>query len=409
MFENNDNMNDFDLMMKSVLEEGREEVPAGVWDRVSEGLDRIDASRKKPVLIWFRRAGIASVAAAAAIVAGVLLNHSGNDGLVPDAGDSGLVAVVEPEVTEAVIDDPEATVEEKAASSAILLAEVKNTSVDRQAAEIPETALDFMETQTGESTEAVSHEAAAGQQEKVKVEVEEPEIEEPVYFPEDWGEEQENFRPRTSIVLSGLAGTNSAQVQNRIGPQKAPVVTPAPDRTGIKETSTKSTYGIPVSAGVGVKVALSPRWSVGTGVNYTMLTRRFYGKYTQVNPSGAIELAVSSDIRNTQHYVGVPVNAYFNIIEQDRVSLYAYGGGCIEKCVSDDYDVLNTSIFHTEKVKGVQLSANAGIGVEFALGRHVGLYIDPSLRYYFDNGQPNSIRTAQPLMFGFETGLRVNL
>jgi RNA polymerase sigma-70 factor (ECF subfamily) len=57
----------------------------------------------------------------------------------------------------------------------------------------------------------------------------------------------------------------------------------------------------------------------------------------------------------------------------------------------------------------VQLSANLGIGAEFKLGQHLGLYVDPSLRYYFDNGQPKSIRTSQPLMLGFEMGLRVNL
>jgi hypothetical protein len=66
-------------------------------------------------------------------------------------------------------------------------------------------------------------------------------------------------------------------------------------------------------------------------------------------------------------------------------------------------------IHHQEAVKGVQLSANAGIGVEFLLGRYVGIYIDPSVRYYFNCKQPNSIRTAQPLMLGFEMGLRFNL
>ena len=54
-------------------------------------------------------------------------------------------------------------------------------------------------------------------------------------------------------------------------------------------------------------------------------------------------------------------------------------------------------------------SVNLGIGVEFLLGDYLGLYIDPSLRYYFDNGQPKSIRTDQPLMLGFEMGLRVKL
>jgi hypothetical protein len=119
--------------------------------------------------------------------------------------------------------------------------------------------------------------------------------------------------------------------------------------------------------------------------------------------------STASDIKNSQHFVGIPVNAYCNLISNKHISLYAYAGGAIEKCISDKYDILSTNIVHTEKPKGVQLSANLGIGAEFKLGQHLGLYVDPSLRYYFDNGQPKSIRTAQPLMLGFEMGLRVNL
>ena len=82
----------------------------------------------------------------------------------------------------------------------------------------------------------------------------------------------------------------------------------------------------------------------------------------------------------------------------------------MEKCVANRYEVQTTPVInHEESVKGVQLSANAGIGVEFMLGRHIGIYIDPSLRYYFHCSQPKSIRTAQPLMLGFEMGLRFNL
>ena len=400
MFEDK-NINEFDLMMKSILDEGREEVPAGVWERVSEGLDKVAASEKKPAaVIWFRRAGIAAAAAAAAIAVGVGLNHGTEEALLPDTGDSSLIAVVEQETS---AEEHAATVEERA-EAITMLADAKRPAARKPAtvieateipaaevpvAEIPETAQEFIESQSADN----SAEAA----------------EENIYFPEDWGEEKETFRPSTSIVLSGLAGTNSAQGQNRLSPQKAPVVTPAPEKTGIEETSTKSTYGIPVSAGVGVKIGLSPRWAVGIGANYTMLTRTFYGKYTQVNPDGTIASSTSSDIRNTQHYVGIPVNVYYSIISQDRVSLYAYGGGSAEKCISDDYNVLSTAISHREKADGLQFSANAGIGVEFAIGKNLGVYIDPSLRYYFENGQPKSIRTVQPLMFGFEMGLRVNL
>ena len=61
-----------------------------------------------------------------------------------------------------------------------------------------------------------------------------------------------------------------------------PAISAAPKKTGIKETSTNTTYGIPVSAGLGVRLDFTPRWSLGIGVNYTMLTRKFYGTYTQV-------------------------------------------------------------------------------------------------------------------------------
>ena len=223
-------INEFDLMMKSILDEGREEVPAGVWERVSEGLDKVAASQKKPAaVIWFRRAGIAAAAAAAAIAVGVVLNHGTEEALLPDTGDSSLIAVVEQETS---AEEHAATVEERA-EAVTMLADAKRPAERKPAtvieateipsaevpvteipvAEIPETAQEFIESQSADN----SAEAA----------------EENIYFPEDWGEEKETFRPSTSIVLSGLAGTNSAQGQNRLSPQKAPVVTPAPEKTGI--------------------------------------------------------------------------------------------------------------------------------------------------------------------------------
>ena len=225
------------------------------------------------------------------------------------------------------------------------------------------------------------------------------------YFPEDWGEDEKTEKRDISLMLSGLASTNSTQSRNRLGLMKAPTITSAPQKTGVTETSTNSTYGLPVSFGVGVKIGLSDRWSVGVGANYSILTRQFYGKYTDVDKN----IDIHSDIRNTLHYIGIPLNAYYDIVDKDRVNLYAYAGGTVEKCVADAYHVLSDSIYHRDNVDGMQLSANVGFGVEFMLGKHLGLYIDPSVRYYFDCNQPKSIRTVQPLMFGFEMGLRARL
>jgi hypothetical protein len=394
MFEDK-NINEFDQMMKSILDEGREEVPASVWEGVSAGLDK--AEKHKTVVLWWRRAA-AGAAVAAAVAVGVIFNHTPQQELVPQAGDSGMIAVAEP-ADEIVTEETEIVIPDMIAEAEPVVKPVRN-AVIKTADEAIEVVTDV----------APADEIPADVAPADKAPADEKEVEtEKVYFPEDWGEETPERKADVSLVLSGLASTNDAQSQNRMGPMKAPSVNPAPKKTGITETSTKSTYGIPVSFGAGVKIDFNERWSLGVGANYTLLARKFYGKYTKVTEDGGIENSISSDIRNTQHFVGIPVNAYYNIISKDRINLYAYAGGTVEKCVSDNYNVLGTSIYHKEKAEGVQLSADAGIGVEFMLGKHMGLYIDPSLRYYFDCGQPKSIRTVQPLMFGFEMGFRFRL
>ena len=62
MFE--DQHNEQDLMFRSILESGQEEVPARVWDVVSE---RLDKRSGRTVTLWWRRAGFAVAAAAAAM------------------------------------------------------------------------------------------------------------------------------------------------------------------------------------------------------------------------------------------------------------------------------------------------------------------------------------------------------
>ena len=73
MFEENNNINELDLMVKSILDEGQEEVPAGVWEAVSDGLDK--AASRKAVVIWFRRAAVSVAAAAAGCAVGITANY----------------------------------------------------------------------------------------------------------------------------------------------------------------------------------------------------------------------------------------------------------------------------------------------------------------------------------------------
>lgn len=412
--ENKNNIDEFDLSFRSVLEEAQEQVPAHVWDGIEGELDRI--SQRRVAVLWFRRAAVGA-AAAAAVTLGMFFGRGTDAGLVAPASDSSMIAVAETPA-EVLRDAPEEAVGK-------LMAMVEKTSVGKTPAGKAETgmtekaeAAEAAETETVATESVAAGSVAAGETRQEHESSAKPETDRATAkndaadgrFPDVWPEDRpQRKKTGTSIVISGITGTNSAQNSHRVNPMKRPAVSAAPKKTGIKETSTNTIYGVPVSAGLGVKIDFNPEWSLGVGLNYTLLTRKFYGNYTRVGADGSILKDVSSDIRNSQHYIGIPVNVYYNIVNQDKINFYAYAGGTAEKCLADKYQVLNTEITHAEKVKGVQLSAGLGLGVEFMLGRHLGLYIDPSLRYYFNCAQPKSIRTAQPLTAGFEIGFRARL
>lgn len=403
-----------DILMRSVLSNAEEEVPERVWEGISQELDNM--AQRRRIMLWWRR-GAVSVAAAAAVALTLVLNRYTEETLVPEAINEDMTAVVEPEVaaeedTEIQehinIQKPAAINSTKQASRAMAKLTAHGTAENEAPAAEP-TLEEQLEGNTltagligfDETTESETP-AQKPRKETVREDTR-------TYTFEDFPEERPSRKIRTSLTASGITGTNSTQNKSRAGAIRFPSISKAPAKTGISETSTSTIYGIPLSFGAGVRIGLTERWSLGAGLNYTLLSRKFYGTYTLVGADGNIESTTSSDIRNNQHYIGIPVNAYYNIIGTENVNFYAYAGGTVEKCVADKYDVQSTSIVHTEAVKGVQLSAGAGIGVEFMLGRHLGLYVDPSIRYYFDCGQPKSIRTAQPLMVGLEMGLKVRL
>ena len=393
--------------IRSILESGQEEVPAHIWEGVSSGLDKAAARRNR--LLWLRRSA-AGAAAAAAVVVGLLLGYEGAEqNLVPEAS-SDMIAVIE------------TPSQEMTAPQEILLADIPSSSPLQTArpatkdipaeAAMPGTMSEKAETEITSETTDIPTERDVPAPQTESTPATKPAVSGIRPEASSWEEDEKEVRSRkikTSLVVSGIAGTNNPQGTKGIGPLKSPGIYKAPSKTTVEQTGSQATYGIPLSFGAGVKLRFTDRWSLGMGINYTLLTSRFNGKYTKVT-DGVSSLPVSSSIKNHQHYIGIPINAYYNIVSRDFVNFYAYAGGTVEKCVANKYIVQTTPVInHSETVNGVQLSANAGIGVEFLLGKHVGLYLDPSLRYYFRGSQPKSIRTVQPLMFGFEMGLRFNL
>lgn len=390
---------EFDKEIRSILADAEEEVPSYLMDEVFSRLDR----KREPVLpLWLKRT-TAVMAAAAVLVTGFVL-------LFPEKED--ITVVEKPVVTAEVREDSENQIAHSEELIADVVKPVRKISRPVVVNEIPvEESLPEVVQEDSVSEEPVE----LGQAEKPHEQVSNQEVEEETgklsdYFDSIADEDEPKGRRKISMTVGGdLASNGNAKGYNGFGGFRAPGEGIL-EATYIEQVGKNSKYMIPLSFGFSTRIPFAKRWSAGIGLNYSMLQRTFTGVYTNIH-EGKTTIVTSSDIKNTLHYVGIPVNVYYNIVDGTKVKFYAYAGGAVEKGISNVYRIGRSEgdIRYHESVKGVQASAGAGFGVEFMLADKLGLYVNPGLRYYFDCGQPVSIRTQQPLMMNFEIGFRVGI
>ena len=396
-----DNNQEFDLRLRSALEDAGIQPPRDAWKKISRRLDAVAApssgSRGFAPAAW-RWAGAALACAAVAL--GVFI-------AVPGASESSVsiergaltaeaVRIQEPGLQKAgVLGNPARSAETAAVRMAAVPAAVE---IDAPAPQEKEETGNAAPAQAGgrksvnpkRSGETYSYDGNSGVDPFALLAME-----------EDNG--RKGFGA-TFLYAKGAIGGNVTDFSGRRAGLK---LAPGVSCSGITELG-ESTYGIPLTLGLGVRFYLLPGFSIGTGVDYSLLTRTFTGKYTGPETSGLDE--VSGDVQHTMQYIGVPVDLYYDILSSDKIKFYVYGGGEAEYCVSNKYTVFSSPrITCSEPVRKLQFSVGAGVGVEFRLSGKLGLYLDPGVRYYFPNSQPKSIRTDKPFMFNFDAGLRFSL
>ncbi len=163
-------------------------------------------------------------------------------------------------------------------------------------------------------------------------------------------------------------------------------------------------YDVPLSFGISVQLPLKNNWEIESGLTYTYLTTYFENGKMQRNDA-VLHL----------HYIGIPINLVKLILKNNRWDLYISGGGMIEKGIRSNYiqhQYFGNQMYTTtvlSNITGIQESINAATGVNYKLQKHWSLYFEPKIAYFFNNNQPISIRTKQPVTIGLTAGLRFEL
>ena len=178
-------------------------------------------------------------------------------------------------------------------------------------------------------------------------------------------------------------------------------------KNNYQEVSTTSRHYLPVNVGFSLGWEFAPGFSLSAGVDYTCL----------VSDLSSGTDATRYETRQTLHYLGIPVTLEWSFVQRSRLRAYLYAGGQARKAVygtSSTRYVIDSAPWEPviEKIgeAPLQWSAGAGAGVEYMLGDKVGLYAEPGLNYYFDNGSPvENVFKSRPMNFNLTLGLRLKL
>lgn len=166
-------------------------------------------------------------------------------------------------------------------------------------------------------------------------------------------------------------------------------------------------HKIPVTFGLSLYYNLGKNWGIGTGLNYTKLASELH--------SGTEANYIKGD--QIVHYIGIPVQVNYNVVQKGRFTGYVTGGALLEMPVSGSITtnyIVNDEIKETSKErlehKPLQFSVNTAIGFQLKVIDKFGIYAEPGIGYHFkgDNA-PNTIYKEKPLHFNIKFGVRLLL
>lgn len=194
------------------------------------------------------------------------------------------------------------------------------------------------------------------------------------------------YKSSGPIYVNSLAAVNMNYVDNemfRVSPYE-------------QDTKAVTHHDMPISIGLTASYSLTPRLALASGLVYTLATSSF-----QHGASMPKE-------EQTLHYVGIPLNLSYTIWGNNWLRTYIMAGAQADMNVKATLKADG----HTDNIDNdrAQFSVTGGAGVQFNVAQQLGVYIEPGVRYYFDNGSAvQTIFKEHPTNFSLQVGLRWNI
>ena len=172
-----------------------------------------------------------------------------------------------------------------------------------------------------------------------------------------------------------------------------------------QEVIKESYHHIPIILSLSFSKKFDERWGLETGFQYTHL----HSDFTTITDSYLKEV-------QKINYIGIPLKGTFNVHSKQRLSIYLSTGITLDipvkatsESIASNESGQITFCGKSDIHPSLQWSTNLGIGIQYQITPSVGIYAEPNLHYYFNNGDGiKTIRTEKPFNVALPIGVRLS-
>ena len=165
----------------------------------------------------------------------------------------------------------------------------------------------------------------------------------------------------------------------------------------------KEEHDKPVTFGISLSKTLTDRWSIETGVQYSLLNSRF-----TMGENG-----YSIVKKQKAHYLGVPFKLSYRLVDYKRLSAYSSAGVTIHIPVYGKWDssyIVEWQSAYSDShhfTPPFQWQTNLSVGVQYKFTPNVSIFIEPTFNWFIPSGsETHTIWTEHPVMFTSPFGIR---
>jgi RNA polymerase sigma-70 factor (ECF subfamily) len=162
-------------------------------------------------------------------------------------------------------------------------------------------------------------------------------------------------------------------------------------------------HQLPITIQLSLSREFSRRLSLETGLSYTQLRSTF---------NTGSSLAYIQE-RQRIHYLGIPLRFGWRWYSTAHLSLYSSAGAMLELPIYANTEIRHINngqnAFQKDESLNVpcQFSTTLGIGLQYDFTPHLGIYLEPNLQYFFNDGSDiKTYRSEHPLQITLPIGLR---